>query len=186
MKLIVGLGNPGDQYKETRHNIGFLVIDAIAKQLQIELNKTNFGGIYYINQDFILAKPLTYMNNSGSFVKSLVDYYKIEPNDILIIRDDLDIPFGIVRLRISGGAGGHNGMKDIIDKVKSNEINQLKIGIDRPENKNISISSYVLGKFNDNEFIELPELINDCADAVTSAIYNGFRNTMNNFYKGRK
>lgn len=186
MKLIVGLGNPGKEYQHTRHNIGFDVIDAIVEQLKIELNKNNFDGVYFVNQDFILAKPHTYMNRSGKFVKELVDFYKITPQNILVIRDDLDIPFGSVKLRISGGSGGHNGMKDIIEKIQSNEINQLKIGIGRPSNPHESISSFVLSKFNDDEMNNLKILIDNCVDAVMSSVYNGFKNTMNNFYRGKK
>lgn len=186
MKLIVGLGNPGDKYKQTRHNIGFNVVDNIANKLNIDVNKHNFEGVFYINQDFVLAKPLTFMNKSGTFVEKIAHYYNISPHDILIIRDDLDTELGQVKLRLSGGSGGHNGMKDIIEKLKSNEINQLKIGIGRPKNEQLSISSFVLKQFDEEELPIVEKIIDSAADAVISSIYNGFKNTMNNFNRGKK
>lgn len=187
MKLIVGLGNPGDKYIGTRHNLGFEVVDSIAKKINVKLNLDGFGGIFYMNQDFILAKPQTYMNRSGDFVQKIANYYKIKPENILIIYDDLDTELGKVKLKIAGSSGGHRGMQSIIDNMNSQEINRIKIGIGRPsKNKKIDISTYVLSNFDPHEVEIIAVVINKAVDAITSSIYNGFRNVMNNFNNERK
>ena len=110
MKLIVGLGNPGKEYENTRHNIGFMVVDSIAKKMNVQLNEKKFNGVFYKDADFILAKPLTYMNNSGDFVQAIMQFFQINPNDILVIQDDLDIDLGKATIRQKGSACGHNGL----------------------------------------------------------------------------
>lgn len=186
MKLIVGLGNYGEQYEQTRHNVGFSVIDKIAQKINVTLSKNNFNGVFYMNQDFILAKPYTYMNLSGNFVKQIVNFYKIYVEDIIVIYDDLDTPLGQAKMKTIGGSGGHKGMNDIIQKLDTENIHRLKIGIGRPKNK-IDISTFVLSKFDKKEEEIINLVIDKSADAVISSIYNGFRNVMNNFsYKGKK
>ena len=187
MKLIVGLGNPGEQYDKTRHNIGFQLIDAVAQKLGITLNKHDFEAQYFINQDFILVKPLTYMNLSGHSVVRFAHYYKVAPQDILIIRDDLDTPLGQAKIKLSGGSGGHNGMQNINKEMNSFELVQMKIGIGRPENKHIGIAQYVLSPFLTSEQVILDAVKAKAVDAIISCIYNGFRTVMNNFnQKGRR
>ena len=169
MKLIVGLGNPGDEYKNTRHNIGFMVVDNY-------LNNDNnfiikFNGMYkrkkVNNEDVIFLKPLSYMNLSGKVVKNYVDYFKININDILIISDDLDMPCFKIKLKYKGSSGGHNGLKNISENLHTEEFKRLKIGISN--DKTIDTKTYVLSKFNKEEL----ELLNKKLE-VTKNIINDF------------
>lgn len=148
MKLIVGLGNYGKEYENTRHNIGFKAIDLFAGKLGVELNNEKFKGVFYKGDGFILAKPLTYMNLSGEFVQPLAAFFKIEPQDILVIYDDMDLPIGELRFRIKGSSGGQNGIKNIINLMGTEDIPRLKIGIGRPQHGSVD---HVLGKFTAEE-----------------------------------
>ena len=129
MKLIVGLGNPGLEYKKTRHNLGFLIIDELANKLEIEFNKQKFNGLYYQAKDFILLKPQTYMNNSGECISAFLNYFQIPVDNLLVIYDDIALSIGRFRYRAQGSNGGHNGMKDIIEKLGTKKIKRLRIGI---------------------------------------------------------
>ena len=151
MKLIVGLGNFGEKYENTRHNVGFSVLDEIARKLDLSFNQKKFNCLFIYNNDFILIKPLTYMNLSGEAVKKVMDFYKLNCDDLIVIHDDLDIKLGQAKIKISNSAGGHNGIKNIIDNLKSSEFYRVKVGIGRPENKKYQISSYVLEKFTDEQ-----------------------------------
>ena len=147
MKLIVGLGNPGLKYKNTRHNVGFMVINAFAENNNLKFKtKKEFKGEVSINKDFILLKPATYMNLSGDSVRPICDFYKIDPEDTLVICDDFNLPFLKLRLRKKGSAGGHNGLKSIIENINSEEFPRLRIGIGLPD-ENYDIIDYVLSKF---------------------------------------
>ena len=149
MKLIVGLGNKGKEYTNTRHNIGFMVIDEYLKKYDLKLSEKKFKGEYFLDKrtNTIFLKPLTYMNLSGEAVLALRNYYKIDNEDILIIYDDLDLELGKIRLRPKGSCGGHNGMRNIISLLGSEKIKRLRIGI----SNNKEGASYVLGKFSKNE-----------------------------------
>lgn len=153
MKLVVGLGNVGEPYSNTRHNIGFMAIDAILKNFNLSIENNNFNGdcaVTTINdQKIIFVKPTTLMNLSGNCVSQIVKFYKIEPEDIIIIHDDLDLKPGQFKIRTSGSAGGHNGIKDIISKLGSDKFVRFKIGIGRPKQE--SIINYVLGKLTKEE-----------------------------------
>lgn len=154
MKLIVGLGNPGSNYNNTRHNIGFDVIDCYLKYKGIKpLWKKNFNGLFIkskiYNEDVIFLKPQTFMNLSGNSVRKIVDYYKIDIDDILIISDDLDLNIGNYKLKKSGSCGGHNGLRDIEKKLNSDHYKRLKIGISN--NKELETKDYVLGLLSKNE-----------------------------------
>ncbi len=153
MKLIVGLGNPGDEYKNTRHNIGFQLLDYIAREKNVEFLRNKFNGDYIdlsINgEKVILLKPLSYMNLSGSVVQKFVSYYKINLDDILIIQDDLDMSFGKIKIVYDSSSGGHNGIKDIERCLGSRKYARLKIGI--AHDKSIDTKDYVLGKFSKEE-----------------------------------
>ena len=177
MKLIVGLGNPGFQYENTRHNVGFMVIDEIAKKLNLNINQKKFDSLLFVNSDFILLKPLTFMNLSGKAVKSVVDFFKIDISDIIIVCDDLDIKLGQAKIKISNSSAGHNGIKSIIEKLETSNFYRLKIGIGRPENKETKLSSYVLGKFNSTE----KKVIDKSAEAIISIIYNDINYVVNLF-----
>lgn len=153
MKLIVGLGNPGEEYKNTRHNIGFMCVDNYARENNFSINKNKFNAEYtrikLKDQDVIFVKPQSYMNLSGEVIKLFVDYFKINLKDILIISDDLDLEMGKYKLKPKGSSGGHNGLKNIELNLKTNEYKRLKIGISN--NKNIDTKDYVLGKINSDD-----------------------------------
>ena len=171
MKLIVGLGNPGKEYEATRHNIGFKVIDAFAHKHGIELKKSKYTGRYYKGDGVIIAKPQTFMNNSGNFVQPMSKFFKVELEDILIIYDDMDHLAGVARMRKTGSAGGQNGMKDIILKMGTQDIPRLKVGIGRPKNGS---KNHVLGQFTSLQIQSLNKIKGDLVEAVETFIDNGF------------
>lgn len=160
MKLIVGLGNPGKEYSNTRHNIGFHYIDYYAKMNNVELIKTKFNGKYIDfsknSEKIILLKPQSYMNLSGEVIKKYIEFFKINLEDIIIIHDDLDINFGKYKLKSSGSSGGHNGLKNIELHLGTKEYKRLKIGISK--DKNIDTKDYVLGKFQETELKQIEAL----------------------------
>ena len=161
MKLIVGLGNPGREYENTRHNMGFITIDRFADKYNVKIDKKKFNGLYTdlnINgEKVILLKPQSYMNLSGEVVRRFVDFYKIDVSDILIISDDLDLQFGTFKLKGQGSSGGHNGLKNIELHLKTSEYKRLKIGISN--NKMIDTKDYVLGKLNEEETNKITEIL---------------------------
>ena len=161
MKLIIGLGNPDKEYELTRHNTGFMFIDYIAKKYNVDICKKKNNYLYgegIINGDKVaLIKPTTYMNLSGNAVIQAKNWYKVELEDIIIVYDDIDLPLGEVRFKIAGSTGTHNGMKNIIQMVSSENINRIRIGIENRENKMQDLANYVLGKFNSEEI----EIIKD-------------------------
>lgn len=153
MKLIVGLGNPGKEYQQTRHNVGFLFVDELATKLKIEFEKNKYvDSEVAANSDFILAKPHTFMNNSGQAVKSLITYYDLPIANLIVIHDDLDIPLGQYKIQHAVGPKMHNGIISIENEVKSNQFTRIRIGVDNrdPENR-IPGDVYVLQKFTDDE-----------------------------------
>ncbi len=185
MKLIVGLGNPGKQYEHTRHNVGFMVIDKLAKELSIPLDRQKFNGLYGMGhisgEKVILLKPLTYMNLSGECIRPLMDYYDIDNDEIVVIYDDLDLPVGKIRLRTKGSAGGHNGIKSMILHLATQEFNRIRIGIDRPKN-GMKITDYVLGRFTEEEQADLIDTINRSANACEKWVASSpFTQVMNEF-----
>lgn len=169
MKLIVGLGNPGKEYENTRHNMGFMFIDNYAKSKGLEITNSKFNGLYtdfvYNNEKVILLKPQTYMNLSGESVRACIDFFKIDIDDILIISDDLDLPIGNFRLKMKGSSGGHNGLKNIENHLNTSDFKRLKIGISK--NSNIDTKDYVIGKLDKStkESIEkMMPVINEVLD----------------------
>lgn len=161
MKLIIGLGNPGNEYKNTRHNIGFEIIDKFAEKHNLSINKKKYNGVYeetfIYNQKVILLKPQAYMNLSGEVVKKFIDFYKIDIKEILIINDDLDLEIGKFKLKQKGSSGGHNGLKNIEQNIGTKEYKRLKVGISN--NKDIDTKDYVLGKFSklEQDILELTQ-----------------------------
>ncbi|WP_230504220.1 aminoacyl-tRNA hydrolase [Sutcliffiella rhizosphaerae] len=184
MKVFVGLGNPGRQYEETRHNIGFMVIDELADKWSIPLTQSKFKGIFgqgMVNgEKVLLVKPLTYMNLSGECVRPLLDFYKLDVEDLVVIYDDLDLPAGKLRLRQKGSAGGHNGIKSLIQHLQTQNFNRIRMGIDRPKN-GPSISDYVLGKFHTEERPAIDDSIKKAADACEESLSTDFLQVMNSF-----
>ena len=158
MKLIVGLGNPGPTYSNTRHNIGFMVIDKLLDNLNcIDISKKSFDGKLYKCGDVLLLKPTTFMNLSGKSVQSVANFYKIDLDDILVVHDDIDLPFGALKIKKGGGNGGHNGLKSI-DSMIGKEYNRLRLGVDKPPKKEM-VASYVLGKFSSKELEVLDKFV---------------------------
>ncbi|MGM0846985.1 MAG: aminoacyl-tRNA hydrolase [Bacillota bacterium] len=184
MKLIVGLGNPGSQYDRTRHNIGFEIIDELAKRLGSPLNTSKFKGVFtsihHNGEKVILLKPLTYMNLSGESIIPLMNYFDINEEDLLVIYDDLDLPVGKVRLRQKGSPGGHNGMKSIIAHLGTQQFNRIRVGIDRPPS-GMKVPDYVLGKFTGEEWEIMQDVIASSADACEEWLGKPFLEVMNKF-----
>lgn len=182
MKCIVGLGNPGKRYEKTRHNAGFMVIDELIRRNNFSLNRKKFNGHFALesigDQQVILLKPQTFMNVSGESVQPLLGFYKIDPKDLLVIYDDLDLPTGKIRLRQNGGHGGHNGMRSIIDATKTNDFNRIRIGIDRPQ-VGMSVTDHVLNNFSKKEKDQIEESIQVAADAAESWLNRSFLEVMN-------
>ena len=185
MKLIVGLGNPGEEYSNTRHNIGFMFIDYFANKNNIKIDKKKFNGFYNeLNIDgekVILLKPLSYMNLSGEVVIKFVKYFKIDIKDILVIHDDLDLPTGKIRLRESSSSGGHNGIKNITLHLGTEDFKRLKIGISN--NKEIDTKDYVLGGFSKEEKEILDNLKEEISNLLKDYIKMDFDRLMNKYNK---
>ncbi len=152
MKLVVGLGNPGKEYENTRHNCGFYMLDLYLESKNLTNFKSKFQGMYVLanvnGEKVIFLKPQSYMNLSGEVIRKFMDFYKIDAKDIFIIHDDLDLPLGSFKLKASGTSGGHNGLKNIEENIHTKDYKRLKIGISKPEGDKID---YVLGKFSKNE-----------------------------------
>lgn len=182
--LIVGLGNPGSEYEKTRHNIGFMVVDQMAKEASASFKKGRNAavetGVNIAGHSVILAKPLTFMNNSGSAVAGLMNYYNVEIDRLFVIMDEVELPFGRLRVRKQGGSAGHNGMKSIIQHINSQEFARLRIGIGTEYAKK-DMSKFVLSNFSRNEQQELDLIVGTSVDVVHSYIRNGIDRTMNTF-----
>lgn len=185
MKLIVGLGNPGKKYADTRHNIGFNVIDRLANNLAIKLDKRKFQAEFGMGiirgEKVMLCKPQTYMNLSGEAVRPLLEYYGIDIDDMLVIYDDLDFAPGKLRLRQKGSAGGHNGMKSIIYHVGSEKFKRLRFGIGRPPHPRMQVVDYVLARFQPEERSAINESIEKAAQACEKWITTPFAEVMNEY-----
>lgn len=184
MYLIAGLGNPENEYEHTRHNMGFDTINNIAKNNNININKTKFKALYEIGiiqgKKVILLKPQTYMNSSGISIKEVADFYNIKPEEIIIIYDDIDIEKGKIKLRKKGGPGSHNGMKSVIQELQSTDFIRVRVGIGQPEFKNDMIN-YVIGNVPDEEQKVLQEGTQKAAEAVEEILKNGIDIAMNKF-----
>ncbi|SFV74799.1 Peptidyl-tRNA hydrolase [hydrothermal vent metagenome] len=176
--LIVGLGNPGADYEDTRHNIGFMVIDRLIERLNARYISSSFEGELYKFQNHFLLKPLTFMNLSGNSVVAVKEFYKIE-DEVVVIHDDLDLPFGTLRFKKGGGHGGHNGLKSIDTKI-SREYIRVRMGIGKPEHKG-EVVSYVLGKFTQDEMDYLPKWIEHTACAVEFLFEHSLEDTSSKY-----
>lgn len=182
MKLIVGLGNPGKEYDNTRHNIGFAVVDYMAKKYNVEINRVKFKGIYgetNINgEKVIFLKPTTYMNLSGESINEVIKFYKLEKEDIIVIYDDISLPVGKLRIRDKGSAGGHNGIKSIIQNLGVDIFPRVKVGVGQPEH---DLISHVLGKFCNEQVELLSKVIPAATEAVETIIKYDAKVAMNKF-----
>ena len=181
-KLVVGLGNPGKEYAGTRHNIGFDVVDRLAMKLDCSLRKRlRFAAEVGDAGGVTLVKPQTFMNRSGAAVAGLVHWLKFAPSDVLVIVDDADLPLGQLRLRQSGGSGGHNGLRSIIETLGSEEFARLRVGIGRREPVGADITNHVLGKFAAGERAAAREAIEEAVKAVEGCLKEGLTVAMNQF-----
>ena len=184
MYLIVGLGNPENEYAHTRHNMGFDTINEIAKKNNINITKTKFKSLYETSiiqgEKVILLKPQTYMNLSGESVKEVVDFYNIEPEKVIVIYDDIDIEKGHIKIRKKGGAGSHNGMKSVVQELGTTDFARIRVGIGQPEHKNDMIN-YVIGKIPEDEEKILIQGVKKAAKAVEEILKNGIDIAMNKF-----
>lgn len=158
MKLVVGLGNPGKKYERTRHNVGFMVVDALAKEFNLVLKKhAQFQSIIGEVDKIVLAKPQTFMNNSGLAVRSIAKKYRIKPEDILIVNDDIDMELGKLRYREIGSSGGHKGLQSVIDQLKTNILPRLKIGIGRSDK--LEPNEYVTSNFSNTQLAQVKKVL---------------------------
>ena len=184
MYLIVGLGNPENEYAHTRHNMGFDTINQIAKNNNIQITKNKFKGLcestIIQNQKVILLKPQTYMNLSGESVKEVAEFYNLKPEEIIVIYDDIDIEKGHIKIRKKGGAGSHNGMKSVVEELQSTNFARIRVGIGQPEFKSDMIN-YVIGKVPKEEQEILQQGVEKAAKAVEEILKNGIDIAMNKF-----
>lgn len=190
VKMIVGLGNPGSKYNDTKHNIGFMAVDRIVKDLDVNFTedknfKAEIGSDFINGEKIYFIKPTTFMNNSGIAVKALLTYYNISIKDMIIIYDDLDMEVGKIRFRQKGSAGGHNGIKSIIAHLGTQEFDRIKVGIGRP-NGRMTVINHVLGKFDKNDEIMILNTLDKVDNAVNYYLQtNDFQKTMQK-YSGLK
>lgn len=182
--LIIGLGNPGREYRDSRHNVGFMAVDRIAVRLNARGMKVQSKAIVttatYEERKLILAKPQTYMNLSGQSVQGLIHFYKLPLSNVLIAHDDLDIPFGAIRIRPGGGPGGQRGMASTIQQLGTKEFPRLRIGIGRPPGR-MDPAAYVLQDFSRADFKVLSEILDRAADAALTFVLEGLDKAMNKY-----
>lgn len=185
--MIVGLGNPGPKYETTRHNIGFLAVDALADELGYSLNSEKMQGLYcrerFGGEPLLLVKPLTYMNRSGECVAKFCQYFKVTPARLLVVHDDIDLPFGRVKVTAKGGHGGHNGIRSIIQHLGVNDFARVKIGLGRPvaddEGYCPPVDRFVLGNFSSREWEQMADSLNLACEAARIFLEKGAQAAMN-------
>ena len=175
-QLIVGLGNPGKAYQFTRHNVGFMVLDRLAHRHRIFLDKRRFESIFGVGRvdgrPVILAKPMTFMNLSGPAVRDLAHFFNLNAKDLVVIHDDIDLVFGEIRIKRKGGAGGHNGVKSVIETFRSGAFARVRIGIGRPDTRQ-EVKGYVLNRFDAQQQAVLDDVITLAQDAVETIVLKG-------------
>lgn len=183
VRLIAGLGNPGPEYHETRHNAGFMVLEHLADLAQISLSKKAFSGLCgegrWQGDKLILLKPLTYMNLSGRSVAAALRFYKLSPADLIVIHDELDIPFGQVKIKEGGGHGGHNGLRSLMGELGSGDFIRVRVGIGRPAKGDPA--KYVLGPFDREEIPHVPQVVDGICDLLGLLLREGVPKTMSIF-----
>ena len=187
MKLILGLGNPGRSYCWTRHNVGFLLLDCLAKRHRIEISRRGMKSLYgrgrIGSEEVILAKPQTFMNLSGEAAQRLLQFFKLEPQKVIVLHDDLDLSWGQVRVRVRGGDGGHKGIRSIMEALGNESFVRFKIGIGRPERSSQDPADFVLEPMTGEKREELKEMIEGNAEALETLILEGPQQAMNRFHK---
>ncbi len=185
MYIIAGLGNPGKKYVNSRHNVGFDTLDAVAAKYNIDIKKVKFNGIYgegtIEGEKVVLVKPQTFMNISGECIRDFKNWYKVENDQIIIIYDDISLPLGKMRIRPKGSAGGHNGIKSIIYQTGSEVFPRIKIGVGAPDNPDYDLADYVLGHFSKSEIDVLVPVAVKATEAVGEIIKNGTEKAMSKY-----
>ena len=185
MYLILGLGNPGRRYQFTRHNIGFMVLEKIAAQWEVDLKQKSFDALWNRGKiagiNVLLALPQTYMNLSGNAARKLLAYFKMDISNLIVIHDDLDLPFGTIRLKTGGGNAGHKGLKSIITCLGSADFMRVRLGIGKPSDKS-RIEDYVLQKFDTGETDLLQHIIQLAADAAADIVISGMQTAMAKYH----
>jgi len=184
MYLIIGLGNPEEEYSKTRHNMGFDVINKLASRYDVKVTKKKFNALYgkgeIEGEKVILVKPQTYMNLSGDAVGQFVSFYKVKPEEILVIYDDLDIEMGTIKIRKKGGPGTHNGMKSVVTELATEEFPRIRVGIGEYE-KARNMIDFVIKKVDDKTYLNLEKGINKAVEAISEILKNGIDMAMNKF-----
>ena len=187
--LIVGLGNPGKEYERTRHNCGFRALDLLANKLGCKVDKGKFQGLYgqvsYGGVKLLLLKPMTYMNLSGDSVREICSFFKVAPEKVIVICDDIALETGKLRIRAKGGAGGHNGLKSIIYNLKSEEFTRVRMGVGAPKTDQWDLADFVLAKFSKDDIPVMENAIKNAVDAISDIINKDVQYAMNK-YNGMK
>ena len=184
MLLIVGLGNPGREYASHRHNVGFMAVDEIARVAKADAFRDKFSGEYAKaeigGEQVILLKPMTYMNESGRSVQPAMAFFKVAPKDLIVLHDELDLPFGEVRMKFSGGHAGHNGLRSIMSSAGTGDFGRIRIGIGRPPaGFRGDVADYVLSSFDSIERAQIPDLLKKATESVLESASRGFTAAMN-------
>ena len=186
MKLVVGLGNPGRAYRWTRHNMGFGLVERFAKEMGIDLSRRGFMSVYgrgrIGNEEIVLAKPQTFMNLSGEAVRRLLHFFKVPPENLIVLHDDLDLPFGKIRIRLRGGHGGHQGVKSIVEALGNDGFIRLKIGIGRPADRSQDPADYVLEPLSGGEKEEFKAAVERAEEALEALFREGPQGAMDKFH----
>ena len=185
MYLIIGLGNPGSRYRKTRHNIGFMVLEKLAARWEVDLKHKSFDALWnrgkIAGKNVILAMPQTYMNLSGNAARRLIDYFKVDANKLIVIHDDLDLPFGTIRLKTGGGNAGHKGLISIATCLGSVDFMRVRLGIGKPADKS-RVESYVLEKFETEDSELLESIIQSAAEAAADIVTSGMQQAMAKYH----
>lgn len=184
MFLIVGLGNPEDEYAKTRHNMGFNAVNEIAKKYEIDISRSKFNGLYgsgiIENEKVILLKPQTYMNSSGESIIEFMNFYKLDLDNLIIIYDDIDIEPGKIKIRKNGSPGSHNGMKSVVHCLATDNFKRVRIGIGKPK-ENKDLIEHVIGAIDDEDLENLTSGVNKAKEAVIEILKNGVDSAMNKY-----
>jgi len=182
--IIVGLGNPGKRYEDTRHNIGFKTIDALADKLNIKVNKIKFKGLVgegrIAGEKVILLKPHTFMNNSGESVVEILNFYKLKPENLLVVVDDIDIEFAQLKIKKNGSAGTHNGLKSIVNLIGSKDFARFKIGVGK-KHPNEDLASFVLSNFPSRDKKHIEDAVDACSESIIKTVTDGIDVAMNSY-----
>jgi PTH1 family peptidyl-tRNA hydrolase len=182
--LIAGLGNPGREYRQNRHNVGFMVANQVSEHFDIPMDKVKSKALYgkgrFAGKDILIVKPQTYMNLSGQALSALLRFYKVDLENFLVIHDDIDLPFGSLRMRASGGSAGQKGLESIIASLRTNEFPRLRVGVGRPPGR-MQAADYVLQDFSEREMEELEIIKNTAVEAIKTYLMSGIREAMNKY-----